>query len=947
MVVGDDEVAAPAACLESLHQAWLERRPLVIELAADPAALRVPQRHDGPVYGLTPAFEFALERLQFLVWANNYDARGDEPIWWHGRKAARRCAGRGVVEGGPADIVLADGTPLYVDGGPPDPPALVSGDGVVHRWSAEAGRLDPTSHRPPATELAPDQLAAVGHHSGGARVIAPAGSGKTRVLTERLRHLVADRGAHPASVSALAYNTRAADEMRQRCSGVLTPDGPYIRTLNSTGLWICTEFGVGRPRVLEELEVRDLLQGLFDIRRQANADTVAPYLSALSTIRLGLVPPAAAEESLPDAAGIGEGFDRFRAALADLGAVDFDEQIYRGVEILLNDPDARAAAQARCRRLLVDEFQDLTPAHLLLIRLLAGPGYDCFGVGDDDQVIYGYSGATPEFLIDFPRYFPGAAHHPLEVNYRCPPGVVDAARNLLSYNHRRLDKTIRSPDDHHDGAPDEQGPLAGAGPVAVRTAPGDALATAAVEIITGWQQSGVGPGDIAVLARVNSALLPVQVACTEARIPCTAPLGAKALSRTGIRTAFAYLRIGGDPDHIRAEDVRDTVRRPSRGIAPNVVDMLTRGQLTSTGDIRRLAGRLSGRDGPKLLAYADDLDTVARAAGRSTADALRAVRVGIGLDATMDVLDASRREADRSTHADDLVALEAVAGLHPEASTFEHWLRSTLARPPAEGPAVLLSTVHRIKGKEWERVIVFGATEGLFPHRLAEDDEGERRVFHVALTRARTQVAVLADAGAPSPFLGELDGSRPHPPRRDVARWDGRQAPDRSAAGSGRREQGGTSPAGRGRRTPKRAGAAPVLVAVAGLVVEHGGQLGTVLDVQENGVVLGVGEARLGLPFGTDVRCEGKTATLAAPGGTAEPSAAAIAAEQALREWRSAVATKDGVPAYVVLSDRDLLGIASELPRTLGELAGCRGIGPLRLERYGDELLAVLGGGGA
>ena len=221
--------------------------------------------------------------------------------------------------------------------------------------------------------------------------------------------------------------------------------------------------------------------------------------------------------------------------------------------------------------------------------------------------------------------------------------------------------------------------------MAVRTAPGDALAALAVEIITGWQDSGVEPGDIAVLARVNSALLPVQVACAESGISCTTPLGVKALGRTGIRTAFAYLRIGSDPDHIRREDVRDTVRRPSRGIAPMVVDMLTKPRSTSTTDIRRLAGRLSGGDVPKLLAYADDLDTVARAASQSTAAALRAVGVGIGLNGTMDVLDSSRREADRSTHADDLVALEAVAALHPEASTFEEWLRGVLTRPPAEG----------------------------------------------------------------------------------------------------------------------------------------------------------------------------------------------------------------------------------------------------------------------
>ena len=155
---------------------------------------------------------------------------------------------------------------------------------------------------------------------------------------------------------------------------------------------------------------------------------------------------------------------------------------------------------------------------------------------------------------------------------------------------------------------------------------------------------------------------------------------------------------------------------------------------------------------------------MAEAVGRSTAAALRAIRVGIGLNGTMDVLDSSRREADRSTHADDLVALEAVAALHPDASSFERWLREVLARPATPGPNVLLSTVHRIKGKEWDRVIVFGASEGLFPHRLAEDEEGERRVFHVALTRARDQVAILADTEGPSPFVGELDGTRDHRP---------------------------------------------------------------------------------------------------------------------------------------------------------------------------------------
>ena len=233
-----------------------------------------------------------------------------------------------------------------------------------------------------------------------------------------------------------------------------------MRTLNSLALWVCNSFGpTGQVRVLDEPAVRDLVGELFEVKRQANTDTTAPFLAALSLVRLGLVSPEAAEEAYPDASGVADGFDRFRAALAERGQVDFDEQIYRAIEILAADPVARAAAQARCRRMLVDEFQDLTPAHLLLIRLLAAPGFDCFGVGDDDQVIYGYSGChagVPDRLRR--RTSRGRPTIPLEVNYRCPPAVVDAARHLLSYNHERVVKTIRSPEGRTDPAPGRIGP---------------------------------------------------------------------------------------------------------------------------------------------------------------------------------------------------------------------------------------------------------------------------------------------------------------------------------------------------------------------------------------------------------------------------------------------------------------------------------------------------------
>ena len=491
----------------------------------------------------------------------------------------------------------ADGRACYVDGGPADPPPLGRSQPTVHRWNAESGNFRAAGHGAPTSELAPDQLAAVTHPSGPARVIAPAGSGKTRVLAERLRHLVVDRGVDPATITALAFNTKAAEQLRDRCADFVTERGPSIRTLNSVALSICRRFGTaGRLEVLEEPGARELVQTVYDVKRRANLDTVVPYLDGLSMVRLRLLTPGTAEDLVPDAAGLAERFDDYRASLAAAGAVDFDEQIYRAIEILLRQPEARAAARASCRRLLVDEFQDLTPAHMLLIRLLSAPAYDCFGVGDDDQVIYGYAGATPAFLIDFGRYFPGAGEHALEVNYRCPAQVVAATRNLLSYNTRRLPKEIRA------AAPPAPGALS------IRRGPAEELAAGATEQVRTWLDHGVAPYEVAVLTRVNSALLGVQVALGAAGIPCDGPLTASVLARTGIRTALAYLRVGLDPDHIARADVTETVRRPSRGIAPKVAEMLTRPRTTSVRDIRRLAKRLTGRDGPKLEAYADDLD---------------------------------------------------------------------------------------------------------------------------------------------------------------------------------------------------------------------------------------------------------------------------------------------------------------------------------------------------
>jgi len=672
VVVDDAVLAHPEAAAEALHDAWDGRHRVVVELGVPAEALRAPEVESRMPYLLDPGFTFARERLHFLIWANNYDARkAGEPVWWHGVRAARL----GATQAGDSDILLPDGTPAYCDGGPRRPLDLPPGAAVVHRDSIDAGRLTRARLRavgwgdtpgpPGGADLDSGQLAAVAHPGGPARIIAPAGSGKTRVLTERIRHLLLDRGYEPGLVTAVAYNVLAAEQLRERTGGFR----PTIRTLNSLGQAVCQRRGSWR--VAEEPVQREILSGLVKTRgqRRVNTDPLAPYLDALSAIRLGLVPPERAEDLYPDAAGVAAAFPVYRERLHAGGLLDFDEQIYLALELLLGDPQVRAEIRAEAKTLLVDEFQDLTPAHLLLIRLVAGPAADVFGVGDDDQVIYGYAGADPRFLIDFERFFPGAAAYELQVNYRCPPAIVAAAATLLTHNRRRIAKEIR-PLPGRAGAPND---------LEVRLAPAAELGPAAVDAVQQWAKDGVAHDDMAVLTRVNSSLLAVQVLLTEAGIPCRAAVGPWILDRAGTAAALAYLRMGTRPDRLAAADVRATVRRPSRRISPKVIEMLTRDATTSFRSIRGLAGWLAdkdafARDAPKVEGYAADLESVADAVQRlqaTTAELLRLIGDEIGLGEAMDTLDASKGTLDRSSKGDDLGAVRQVAALHPDPTTFE------------------------------------------------------------------------------------------------------------------------------------------------------------------------------------------------------------------------------------------------------------------------------------
>ncbi len=875
--------------VDQLHRAWVARELIVIELGVDPVELRKPEATTMDPWRLRRGFLFNRERLHHLVWANSYDKRNGELIWWWGRKAQAL----GAAPGKTGDITLADGSEVWVDGGPRGP---LSGEigAVIHAESVSLGKLSlaPAAIDDAFPDLAPDQRAAAAHAAGAARIIAPAGSGKTRTLTARVRHLVEDREVEPEIICALAYNNRAAAEMRERLG---TRPALKVRTIHSLG-WEIVRQARGDLVLLNERDQRSRLDGMVEAPRRQSTDIIGPYLEALGEVRIGLRPPDEVEAFRDDVPGFADVYEKYRNLLHSRREADFDEQVYGAIEALLTMPDLRRHWQERCRHMVVDEFQDLTPAYLLLIRLLAAPGLNVFGVGDDDQVIYGYLGADPGFLIDYERLFPGAASHPLEVNYRCPPSVVDAAATLLGYNERRVEKVIRP------GEQEEQDDA-----LVIDRIPGTELGLQCAVRVGGWL-ADTSPSEIAVLCRVNSALLPVHAAFAEAGIPFRSPLGGEVLDRTVMAAALAWIRIGQKPDEIRASDLMKVIRRPARGLTRLAGQLVGRRRKISLDDLYGLGSRLDNKQAAKWDGFCADIERAVEVANKGDSIVmLDIINNEIGLSGAAQALDAGRRRADRSGQSDDLVALRRAAVLHRDLEDFEPWLRDVLTHAN-DNNGVELSSVHRVKGMEWDRVVVFAADDGLFPHDLAEDREEERRVFHVAITRGRKQVVVLADKARPSVFLKEMTG--------EAARETAQPAPATTVA------QGG------------------VAVAVGDRVRIAGGYSGVVEDFEDGGAVVALdsGTSTMLVEWGETITTPGGSGSLIRPIDRVDADADLV---EQLKKWRLEMAVANAVPAYVVLNDKTLLAIAAGRPRNERELIMIPGIGPSKLEAYGDDILAI------
>jgi DNA helicase-2/ATP-dependent DNA helicase PcrA len=904
--------ADPAAPVAALRQAAADSNGLVIELDAEVWAhlAAVEEVERRPQWELGPGHTLHRDELRHLVAGNSVDARGDVPAW-HRVQQALALGATPVVGGEAGDVALPDGTRVWIDGGAIRHTDPIDGVPVLHCLQLTHGRLELPLANATTAELAADQQAAVTHPGGSARIIAPAGSGKTRVLTERARHLLGAWCLPAAAVSLVAFNKRAQVEMQERTSDL---PGLDVRTLNSIALAIVNGVPPFAPqrrqwRTIDEHDVRTILQRFVQTTRKLNVDPLAPWIDALSAVRLGLLDPAVVERRYGgDVDGLGEVWPRFRDALESAGAVDFDDQIRRAIDVLLTQPDARRAAQRACSVLLVDEFQDLTPAHMLLIRLLTASGGVVFGVGDDDQTIYGYNGADPSWLIDFASWFPGAGDHPLEVNYRCPADVVEVADRLLRHNRRRVAKTIRA------AAP--AGDRAGWSIV-----DGDDPVSATVHAVTAAIDAGAATSDIAVLTRVNASIAPVQIALGASGIPIAGGVGAEFADRVAVRAGLAWLRLAAG-GALAPDDLAEASRRPSRGFSSRLRGWVS--EQGSTDKLLRLADRLNEpKDAQRVIDLANDIVRLQAlfASGADTSRLLGVLIDEIGLGGAVASLDRNRFGMNRAAQGDDLLALRHLARLQPAPRQFESWLRDGLfvKRDPS---GVVLATVHRVKGQEWPHVVVHLAQDDVFPHRLAEDHEEERRLFHVAITRAARHVTIVA-GDDPSPFLTELTN----------------EPPERGPDPTPRLPRPASTPARRESAHPDH----PLLdrgrvMAVVGLALVDQGQEWTIIELEPAAAVASRNGATRRFALGEKVETSGRQRGVLRP-RTGDVDDASVRLFDLLRSYRDRV--RDGKPAYTVFDDRTLAAIASALPDDLAGLAAVRGVGPAKLEQYGDDVLEL------
>ena len=623
------------------------------------------------------------------------------------------------------------------------------------------------------TGLNQTQTEAVQATEGPVLVLAGAGTGKTRVLTTRLAHILATGLARPWQVLAVTFTNKAAREMRERVAALLgcSVEGWWVGTFHATGARMLRGHAelVGLKPNFTILDADDQIRLVKQLQEARNIDTKkTPPRLLLSLIQRwkdrGLTPDRVTEAEGADAVdGLALPlYGAYQERLRALNAADFGDLLLHGLTLFRDHPEVAGKYQRQFRYLLVDEYQDTNVAQYLWLRALAQQHRNLCCVGDDDQSIYSWRGAEVGNILRFERDFPGARVIRLECNYRSTPHILAAASGLIAHNRGRLGKTLWTTRD-------------GGEKVQVRGVwDGEDEARVVCEQMERLRGEGHALSSMAVLVRAGFQTREFEERLITVGLPYRVIGGARFYERQEIRDAIAYFRVVVQPDDDLAFE--RIVNVPKRGLGAaslRSVHLLARDRGTP---LLAAAARLTESDELKpqargaLTRFLADL---ARWRERLTRvphpDVARMILDESGYTA-MWRADRGPEAAGRLENLKELVV--ALAEFESMQGFLEH-VSLVMDNDEAAGDdKVALMTLHAAKGLEFDTVFLPGWEEGLFPNQRALDEGGaaaleeERRLAYVGLTRARRRAMVSYAANRmvygywqnalPSRFIGEL-----------------------------------------------------------------------------------------------------------------------------------------------------------------------------------------------
>jgi len=618
------------------------------------------------------------------------------------------------------------------------------------------------------------QQQAVLHTEGPLLILAGAGSGKTRVITHRIVHLIRETGARPWNILAVTFTNKAAKEMADRVRQLLgSNDTPLIATFHAACGRILRQdiTRLGYDSSFAIYDDKDSERLLKDVLKELNLDDKRFPPAAIGA----RIDDCKNRGLLPDEVPVGDIWNQqfvriyatYQERLKRCNALDFGDMILQTVRLVELHPDVVARWQDRFRWLLVDEYQDTNPVQYRLIRLLAGEQKNLCVVGDDDQSIYSWRGADIRNILEFEKDFPGVVIIRLEQNYRSTPTILKAAASVVSRNLGRKVKTLWT--ENPDGEPIRY----------ERLETDRAESRFVASEIKKLQRQGFSLSETAAFYRTNAQSRLLEEALAAEGIPYHIIGGVRFYARMEVKDILAYLRLLEN----QADDIslKRIINVPPRGIGPATVDR-----------VAELAGRerISLLEAFERAVTGSLLATGARAKVAAFVQLISRFRQQLKTlalsELVKEVLDESGYLArlKESRDDDDAERLENLAQLvsavdefsvaNPEAVLADFLeqvaLVSDLERGEVGTPSVTLMTLHAAKGLEFKAVFMVGMEERLFPHvRTLDDPDGmeeERRLCYVGMTRARERLYLLntrrrmifgqEQANLPSRFLKEI-----------------------------------------------------------------------------------------------------------------------------------------------------------------------------------------------